>query len=78
MAFESQQQAVCERVVESCNGLNSNLSALDLSSIEYVAFTSSEHITVLIIFNNDFVQMLQIIHKLIFAICLVLKSMLIS
>ena len=47
--------SVCERVVESCNGqvvLEPNLSALDLSSIEYVASTSSEHITELIISNK--------------------------
>ena len=65
MAFESQQQAVCDIIVELCKGefdLDSNLSAMDLSSLEYVACTTSKQITAIII-NDDIVHILQKLPK---------------
>ena len=65
MAFESQQQAVCDIIVELCKGefdLDSNLSAMDLSSLEYVACATSKQITVIKIYH-DIVQILQILPK---------------
>ena len=58
MAFESKQQGVCDMVLESCNGefdLDYNLSAMDLSSLEYVACTTSKQITVIKI-SIDLIQ----------------------
>ena len=65
MAFESQQQAVCDIIVELCKGefdLQSNLSAMDLSSLEYVACTTSKQITAIKI-NDDIVHILQKLPK---------------
>ena len=55
MAFESQLQAVCDIIVESCKGefdLDSNLSAMDLSRLEYVACNTSKQITAIKINDN--------------------------
>ena len=61
MAFESQQQAVCDIIVELCKGkfdLDPDLSAMDLSSLEYVACTTSKQITTIKIYHCDIVQLL--------------------
>ena len=63
MAFESQQQQVCDIVVEVRNGRfdvrDSDLSAMDLSNLEYVASTTSKSITEIKLTIEDIVQTLQ-------------------
>ena len=63
MAFESQQQHVCDIVVELRNGRfdvrDSILSAMDLSNLEYVTSTTSKSITEIKLTIEDIVQTLQ-------------------
>ena len=63
MAFESQQQHVCDIVVELRNGRfdvhDFNLSAMDLSNLEYVASTTSKSITEIKLTIANTVQTLQ-------------------
>ena len=66
MAFESQQQHVCDIVLELCEGevdLNSNLSVMDISSLQYVASTTSKQIIVIKISIDEIQQTLQKIPK---------------
>ena len=66
MAFESQQQAVCDIVVELCKGelvLHSKFSAMDLSKLEYVASTTSKQITAIKISIDEIQQTIQKIPK---------------
>ena len=66
MAFESQQQHVCDIVLELCEGevdLNSYLSVMDISSLQYVASTTSKQITVIKISIDEIQQTLQKIPK---------------
>ena len=66
MAFESQQQAVCDIVVELCERelvLDSKLSAMDLSNLEYVVCATSKQITVIKISHGDILQTLQKLPK---------------
>ena len=56
MAFESQQQHVSDIVLELWEGevdLNSTLSAMDISSLQYVASTTSKQITAIKIRIDD-------------------------
>ena len=70
MAFESQQQHVCDIVVELRNGKfeasDSYLSAIDLSNLEYVASTTSKSITEIKLTIRDIVQTLQKFPKNLF------------
>ena len=63
MAFESQQQHVCDILVELRNGRfdihDSKLSAMDLSNLEYVASTTSKSITEIELSIANTVQTLQ-------------------
>ena len=66
MAFESQQQHVCDIVLELCEGkvdLNSNLSAMDISSLQYVVSTTSKQITAIKINIDEIQQTLRKIPK---------------
>ena len=67
MAFESQQQAVCDIVLKLTNGVCNIFSEFHLSNLEYVASTTSKLFTEIHIFGNCFVEILQIIHKKHFA-----------
>ena len=63
MAFESQQQHVCDIVADLRNGrfafYDLNLSAMDLYNLEYVASTTSKSITEIKLTIYDIVQTLQ-------------------
>ena len=66
MAFESQQQHVCDIVLELCEGeidLNSYLSVMDISSLQYVASTTSKQINAIKISIDEIQQTIQKIPK---------------